>query len=125
MSYPDYFPKDCPPPNCETENRLLYRLCKGSEISSEDFKSYYLLGLTFNDNRGYGLSMIASLEEARKYLLLPKKILNDKKFKSIAKGYTENDGVWKYTASKKIKTHITWWLKNGVEPWKRFEIVED
>ena len=125
MSYPDYFPKDCPPPNCQTENKLLYRLCVGNEISPEDFKSYYLMGLSFNGNLGYGLSMIASLEEARRYFLLPKKIVKDKKFKSIAKGYTENDGVWQYTPTNRYKSHITWWLKDGAEPWKRFEIVED
>lgn len=125
MHYPDYFPENCPPNDCETTNKLLYRFCKGDIVCENDFLSYFQLGKKFNDIIGYGLSMLSSLEEAKNYLLLSPKLIKDKKFKSIAKGYTESDGVWKHTPTNKFASHVTWWLKDGAEPWKRFEIVED
>lgn len=125
MTYPNWFPKNCPPADCEMRNKLLYRLCKGSNPNPDDFLSYYLLGKKFSGVNGYGISMLASLEDAKKYFLLPAKVVKDKRFHSIAKGFTEDDGVWKYTHSDRYKSHVTWWLKDGAEPWKRFEIVKD
>ena len=122
MSYPDYFPKGCPPRDAKNIEITAYRICKNNVVTHDDFLSHYQLGLApnFKDNIKYGVSLLSDKEKALNMLRLPR--FNNK---YIAEGITKKGlGVIKNTPTKQIgNVHYTWWLKNDTRPENYFSVI--
>lgn len=122
VSYPNYFPKGCPPKDAKNIEMLAYRICKNNVISHDDFLSHYELGLfpSFGGDIKYGVSLISDKEKAINMLRLPR---FSKSY--VAEGITKKGlGVVKNTPSKQHgNAHYTWWLKNNTQPEIYFSII--
>lgn len=120
--FPEYFPKGCPPSEAEEKEICVFRYCKGVEVTSDDFLSYYQLDSVryCNNINAYGLSVLNSKDESLKGLKLP---AIKKRFKSIASGITyKYTGVIKPTPNNNNPSHCTWWLYKNTEPHTYFVI---
>lgn len=125
-TFPDTFPKGCPPEDSMNNRLIVYRLIRGETITKDDFKSFKELG---RDARGqkypfieYGLSVNTSYEELRKCWRGNPGL--KKMFKNIGTGLTyECTGKVKATPSKAQKCHHTWWIYKEVDPSNFFQIV--
>ena len=122
MSYPDYFPKGCPPRDAKNIEITAYRICQNNVVTHDDFLSHYQLGLAplFNGDIKFGVSILSDKEKAFNMLRLPR-FSN----KYIAEGITKKGlGVVKNTPTNQFgDVHYTWWLKEGTTPEKYFYIV--
>ena len=122
MSYPNFFPKGCPPKDAKNIEIIAYRICQNSVVTHDDFLSHYQLGLapSFNSDIKYGVSILSDKEKAFNMLRLPR-FSN----KNIAEGVTKKGlGVVKNTPTKQLgNVHYTWWLKEGANPEKYNSIV--
>lgn len=122
MNFPKYFPQGCPPSDARAEEIIVFRICNSSQITHNDFKSYYELGKRWinpKDFRYYGVSVFKDKNETQMLLGMP-----NNKNKYIAEGITsKNCGVIKQGTSnnKNSTSHITWWLFDGAEPEKYFK----
>ncbi|OLN25952.1 hypothetical protein [Desulfosporosinus metallidurans] len=122
LSFPAYFPKDCPPANAKPEELCVYRYCEGQSVTENDFLSYYQIDpIKFKDNiLAYGLSVLLDKQACVKGMKLP---AIKKKFKSFATGITYiESGKIKRTPTNKIQSHCTWWLYEGAKPETYFVI---
>lgn len=122
LSFPAYFPENCPPDDAKAEELCVYRYCVGNTVSVNDFISYYQTDPErYKDNiNAYGLSVLSKKEDCIKGLKLP---AIKKRFKSYASGITYiNTGVIKKTPNNNNPSHCTWWLYDGVDPSTYFAI---
>jgi len=124
QEYPDFFPAGCPPIDALTDEKNLFRLCRGLVPSKSDFASYYEGNPEKykNNINAYGLSMYQSNED---YMEAYRKFPRVRMYSAVAKGITNNKrGSWKPTPSKNNPNHITWWVCKDVNPVDFFEIVD-
>ena len=121
QQYPEYFPRNCPPDDANTDEKELFRFCNEKTPKVSDFISYFQVkSEEYKENiNAYGLSVLQSRDDClrafRKYPYL-------RKYKSIARGFTNfTRGSWKITPSRRSPNHVTWWVCEGVVPSDFFE----
>lgn len=120
--FPAYFPKNCPPADAKGEEIVLYRLCKTTTPTSEDFLSFYQINPEkYKDNiQAYGLSTYPSADDCEKARRKSPRLRDS--HTGIACGKNdENKGLILRTPSKSNPAHITWWIYEGIEPHTFFE----
>lgn len=121
MSYPDYFPKGCPPRKAKNVEIEAYRICKDEIVTHSDFLSFHEEGKLayLDDIKKYGVSLDKDEDTLKAMLKMPSFKKQNKK--CIAKGITKKDlGVVLETPSAS-STHLTWWLKVDSKPEKYFQ----
>ena len=66
--FPSYFPANCPPAEASSENIVLFRVCKDSVPTAEDFLTFYQINPErFKDKiMAYGLSVFPTAEDCEK-----------------------------------------------------------
>lgn len=118
MKFPSYFPPNCPPDDAEAREVNAYRICKSSNISRADFRSFYEEGKDIKGKiQGYGISVFSDGKEAITLLKMP-----THRSQYLAKGITSMEcGVIKPTPSHSWSSHITWWLYENATPEKYFK----
>ena len=122
LSFPAYFPKNCPPEGAIEEELCVYRYCMGATVIEDDFLSYYQIDPEkYKDTiLAYGLSVLLNEQDCIKGLKLPG---IKRKFKSFASGVTFiNTGKIKRTPNRSSPSHCTWFLYEGIKPDTYFTI---
>ena len=122
LSFPAYFPENCPPDDAKAEELCVYRYCIGDTVIPEDFLSYYQMNPKKYKNKilAYGLSVLLNKQDCIKGLKLP---AIKKRYKSFASGMTFiNTGWIKRTPNANNPSHCTWWLYEGIDPSTYFVI---
>ena len=120
--FPAYFPKDCPPDDAKGEEIALFRLCKTTVPTAQDFLSFYQINPEkYEGNvQAYGLSTYPTAEACESAKRKPPRLRNA--YEGIACGQVDADkGKILRTPSKANPAHITWWVYEGIEPHTFFE----
>ena len=123
LTWPDFYPENCPPAEAEPASGTVYRLVKHDPARAEDFKS------VFEENpRGaikkktvkiYGLSVHRDLSDSERLKKRSKKFKN----RQIAKGSLNPTlGMIQHTPSIE-ESHHTWWVPVEAKPWTVFNIM--
>ena len=123
LTWPDFYPENCPPAEAEPASGTVYRLVKHDPARAEDFKS------VFEENpRGaikkktvkiYGLSVHRDLSDSERLKKRSKKFKN----RQIAKGsFNPTLGMIQHTLSIE-ESHHTWWVPVEAKPWTVFNIM--
>ena len=130
MTWPDFYPENCPPAEAEPASGFVYRLVKHDPARAEDFKS------VFEENpkrfthismvKRCGLSVQKDLQDSEQLEQLErlKKRSRIYKNRQIAKGSLNATlGMMQHTPSKTYKSHHTWWVPVEAKPWTVFNII--
>ena len=66
--FPPYFPKGCPPEDATDEEKMLFRMCKGSVPTKEDFLTFFQINPEkYKENiQAYGLSVFSSEDDCQR-----------------------------------------------------------
>lgn len=127
MSYPDFFPENCPPSESNAASGEFFRFINKANTSpqEDDFlpwikefpsRQYYVTKC-----QACGTSVFPSLDAINNML---DEVPGLRK-KKVARGVLNGDlGKIKNTPSQQEKSHHTWWIPKGSEPWKLFEIID-
>lgn len=139
MTYPEFFPENCPPIDAEETNGTFYRLIKEKikkELNEKHFKSPRENQLkriwppSYCECELCAISLIKDPNEIHKQKsILKSKIAAYSSRKIfVAKGnLLSKDGVIKNTPNKeeKIFSHHDWWKNKEVESWQKFHYIDD
>ena len=126
MKWPHFYPENCPPPGAKPACGKMYRLVQHNPAQAEDFRT------PFEENpkrfknradvRNCGLSVHTDPQDSEQ---LKKAMRMVPRFKNnqIAEGELNPTlGLIKHTPSE-YKSHHSWWVPIGAEPWLVFKIV--
>src|SRR5262245_17606249 len=125
MTWPSYFPEDCPPSDTEPTNGPVYRFIQDNPPADADFVCHALLlperNWGLHRCKACGLSVYKTIdgcEQARRVVPALKK-------KRVAIGnLTPAHGQLGATPSAKNPHHHTWWVPTSVlKPCELFTVV--
>ena len=124
MAWPAHFPANCPPTSGRPAAGEVYRFVEGAEPEAEDFRSYKELhpeeDFGAAECKSCGVSVYTAISDLE---LLARKI-PAYRTKPVARGALTADlGVTLPTPSRERRSHVTWWIPLGVEPWKAFRVI--
>ena len=124
MQWPDYYPENCPPEEAEPASRTVYRLVRHNPPQAEDFLS------TWEEFPGRfpeptiknsGVSVYTDPQDIERL----KKRIRQLKGRKTAEGELDPmHGLIQPTEGKE-KSHHTWWIPIGAEPWLVFKVVSE
>ena len=126
LSFPKFFPDNCPPPEATDSEIVLYRLCEGSTPTESDFVSFYELHPERYKNmiNAYGLSVFSAYADCITAIRKSPKLKS--KYRYVSRGLnTPQRGKTLLTPSKTNPNHITWWVYEGVKPHTFFTTCEE
>lgn len=124
MQWPGFYPENCPPAEAQPASGTVYRLVKHDPPQSEDFLS------TWEEFPGrfpvptIRISGASVYTDSQDIDRLKKRIpqLNNRK---TAKGELNPTlGLIQRTEAVE-KSHVTWWIPIGAEPWFVFEVISE
>ena len=126
QKFPSYFPDNCPPDEATDEEKNLFRLCSGPELSKDDFMSFYNMNPArwANNVQAYGLSVLESKEDCDSARRKNGKLRQRYPFCACGKNNSERGKILN-TPSKTNPRHFTWWVYDGVEPHTFFEMCTE
>lgn len=124
--YPSYFPDNCPPDEATDEEKVLFRLCSGSELSENDFLPLYNKNPEkwANTIQAYGISVLESKEDCDRARRINGKLREQYPFCASGKNNSYRGRILN-TPSKTNPRHFTWWVYEGVKPHTFFEIYTE
>jgi len=122
LTWPDFYPADCPPEDSQPTVGIFYRFTRTKEATSEDFKSFRELDF----NKKYdlpewqvcGLSVFMDQSTA---IQVGARVPALRKKYPACRALTEENGVYRPTPSETNPEHLTWWYPTEFEPWVTFE----
>ena len=124
LQWPDYYPENCPPEEAEPASGTVYRLVRHNPPQAEDFLS------TWEEFPGRfpeptiknsGVSVYADPQDIERL----KKRIRQLKGRKTAEGELNSmHGLIQSTEGKE-KSHHTWWIPIGAEPWLVFKVVSE
>jgi hypothetical protein len=125
MTWPDYFPTDCPPNDSHGATGKIFRLVPRNRSVEEGFRCQYLL---YPDRiepgeecNSCGLSVSVTLDDCLKNRKLVRSL---KKKTILSASFDKECGKLKDTSGK-IDNHYTWWVPSEInEPWIFFAEVD-
>ena len=131
LTWPDFYPEDCPPLEAEPVSGTFYRLVRNNPPRAEDFKSVFEENpKRFNytpTTENCGLSVQKDPQDTVRLERIERLKKRSKKFKNrqIAEGSLNPMlGMIQHTPSKKYKSHHTWWVPVDAKPWTVFSIMD-
>lgn len=129
MTWPDFYPENCPPTEAEPASGTVYRLVQHDPPSAEDFKSVFEEDpiRRFKNKptiENCGLSVHTDSQDSERLRERLKKRARKFKNSQIAEGSLNPTlGVIQHTPSKKYKSHHTWWVPLEAKPWLVFNVM--
>jgi hypothetical protein len=111
-NFPEHYPENCPPEDATVTSGDVYRITKTTDLSEDDFLSYYDLQKqsTACECAKRSISLFKTLDNARHRLRLTPRLGT-----AISKGTLDEDaGKMKVTNAK--SGHIDWWVYCEVVP---------
>lgn len=129
MEWPDFYPANCPPVEAEPASGTVYRLVQNNPPRAKDFRT------PFEENPGRfnnkptikncGLSVHTDMQDSERLHEVTKMIPRFKN-SQIAEGELNPTlGLIQHTPSSKYKSHHSWWVPIGTEPWVVFKIMSE
>ena len=126
LEWPDFYPVNCPPVAAEPASGTVYRLVRYDPVRAEDFKT------PFEENPGRfnnkpstkscGLSIHTDMQDSEQ-LKMAMKMVPRFKNTQIAEGKLNPTlGMIQHTPSSKYRSHHSWWVPIGAEPWVVFKM---
>ena len=122
LQWPDFYPENCPPAEAKPASGTVYRLVKHNPPRLEDFLS------TWEEFPGRfpeptikisGTSVHRDLQDSERL----KNRIGHLRNRKIAKGKLNPTlGMIQHTPSRE-KSHHTWWIPIGTEPWFVFRVI--
>lgn len=118
-TYPEDWPKECPPADATDASGEFYRVVKQSPCAAEDFRTQGELGKARDacPCLRAGLSVLADYESARhyrdKFPYLGERIASGKLVAEHGKTKAAGNG------------HVTWWSYSGVTRHALFSVVNE
>ena len=127
LEWPDYYPENCPPAEAKPASGTVYRLVVHDPAQEEDFKtSFEENPRRFNnkpDIKNCGLSVQTDIQDSEQ-LKKAMKMVPRFKNSQIAEGELNPTlGLIQHTPSSEYKSHHSWWVPIGAEPWVVFKII--
>jgi len=122
--WPTHFPGGCPPSDAASARGLVYRIVANTPPRPEEFLSAYERNPTkyTEDCKARGLSVHSDRTELQRLLRTVPAMKNLGKY--VASAILEPPhGELKPTPTGNSKSHCTWWVSSGTEPWTLFRIV--
>ena len=127
MEWPDFYPANCPPAEAESASGTVYRLVNHDPAQEEDFKTPFEENPRRFDNKptiqNCGVSVHTDpqdSEELKKAMKMVPRFKNSQ----IAEGELNPTlGLIQHTPSLKYRSHHSWWVPIGAEPWVVFKII--
>ena len=124
LQWPDYYPENCPPKEAEPASGTVYRLVRHNPPQAKDFLS------TWEEFPGRfpeptiknsGVSVYTDPQDIER---LKKRIRQLKDRKTAEGELNPTLGLIQRTAGKE-KSHHTWWIPIGSEPWLVFKVINE
>ena len=127
MEWPNFYPANCPPAEAEPASGTVYRLVNHDPAQEEDFKTPFEENpKRFNnkaDIKNCGLSVHTDIQDSEQ-LKKAMKMVPRFKNSQIAEGELNPTlGLIQYTPSSEYRSHHSWWVPIGAEPWVVFKII--
>ena len=127
LTWPDFYPADCPPAEAESASGTVYRLVKHDPARAEDFKSVFeenLRGVKEKQTVNlYGLSVHRDSQDSERLRERLKNRARKFKNRQIAEGSLNSTlGMIRHTPSIE-ESHHTWWVPIGAEPRLVFNVI--
>ena len=129
MEWPHFYPVNCPPPEAEPASGKIYRLVQRDPVQERDFKPLFEENPQRFRNEsntkiciGCGLSVHTDRQDSEQL----KKRVRKFKNRQIAEGELNPTlGMIQHTPSSRFKSHHTWWIPIGAEPWVIFNVISE
>jgi len=125
MQWPDFYPDNCPPEDAYPSSDKVYRLVKGNPPGPESFMSYreqqpdQHFGQA--ECKACGLSVLKDLADVSRL----QKRVPELATRLVAQGSLNPSlGMMKHTPSLERRSHHTWWVPSGAQPWKLFQVLQ-
>ena len=129
MEWPHFYPVNCPPTEAEPASGKVYRLVRTDPPQAEGFKSLFEENPRRFRNEpniticiACGLSVHTDPQDSERLKNRVRKFKN----RQVAEGeLNPTFGMIQHTPSSRFKSHHTWWIPIGAEPWVVFNIVNE
>ena len=121
--------RNCPPPDAEIPNVVVYYLVSHNPPIKEDFKPLIKRIKDFKPRydkekeecEAHGLSVYTDMNDA----IITRENRNSLRDKKLAVGKLNFDcGLMKETPKRDRPSHHTWWFPYGMEIWNLFEVID-
>jgi hypothetical protein len=123
MSWPAFFPPDCPPPDAEAVTRQVLRFVEHDPPQAEDFISLLQSGRSVpHDKRCEAAGLSAFTDEAD--IASQRRRFKGFRRRSVARGeLLAEHGATKPTPRPNFQSHVTWWVGDGVQAETLFVVI--
>ena len=129
LEWPDFYPANCPPAEAKPASGTVYRLVRYDPARAEDFKT------PFEENPGRfnnkpsikncGLSIHTDMQDSEQLKTVMKMVPRFKDTQVAEGELNPTLGMIQHTPSSKYRSHHSWWVPIGAEPWVVFKIVSE
>ena len=127
LEWSDFYPANCPPAEAELASGTVYRLVQNDLPRAKDFRTLFEERPGWFENKpitivckGCGVSVHTDLQDVKRLKNRYKRKFGRCKIAEVELNPTH--GVIQHTPSKE-KSHHTWWVPVGVEPWVVFNVI--
>lgn len=125
MSWPKFYPPNCPPADAKPANGVFFRLVKSNPPEPKDFIPHFkqfpnkafecpckASGISVNPDDGNAINLLKRIPGYKKKL--------------VAVGELSPDcGVVLCTPIESNPSHHTWWHPDGLKTWTYFRVVDN
>lgn len=128
LQWPDYYPENCPPETAEPASGTVYRLVQNDPPQAEDFQS------SWEEFPGRfpeptiinsGVSVYTDPQDIDRLFERLKNRIGHLRNRKTARGELNPMlGMIQNTPSHE-KSHHTWWIPIGTEPWLVFKVISE
>lgn len=125
LEWPHFYPVNCPPEEAKPASGKVYRLVQHNPAQAKDFQTpweEYPGRFEEPTTINCGVSVHTDLQDSERLKNVVRKFKN----RQIAEGELNPTlGMIQHTPSSRFKSHYTWWIPIGAEPWVIFNIVNE
>lgn len=129
LEWPDFYPANCPPAEAEPASGIVYRLVRHDPAQAEDFKTPFEENpRRFNNKpsiKNCGLSIHTDMQDSEQLKTVMKMVPRFRDTQIAGGKLNPTLGLIHHTPSPKYKSHHSWWVPVGAEPWVVFKIVSE
>jgi hypothetical protein len=127
LEWPSFYPTNCPPAGAEPASGTVYRLVRNDPAQPEDFKTPFEENpRRFNNKpsiKNCGLSVHTDMQDSEQLKTVMKMVPRFKDTQIAEGELNPTLGMIQHTPSSEYRSHRSWWVPIGAEPWVVFKIV--
>jgi hypothetical protein len=127
LEWPSFYPTNCPSAGAEPASGTVYRLVRNDPAQPEDFKTPFEENpRRFNNKpsiKNCGLSVHTDMQDSEQLKTVMKMVPRFKDTQIAEGELNPTLGMIQHTPSSEYRSHRSWWVPIGAEPWVVFKIV--